>query len=163
MDGRTNRDVRRWVIFSTIIIALIFSYFYETQAQNETSQQIVVVIPEILRLQVEQSELEFSRQSMNAPYLYPIGGQAGQKIRVFSNVEREWQLQLQSNITNELEWSTDGVTWRSTATGEDTVLTGVRTRGWESHSVYLRLRATESSMNTRIQVAYELTAAPIKQ
>lgn len=157
MDGRTNREVRWGIVIIVVVLAMAFGFFHETRAQSESaSQRLVVVIPEILRLRVDQSDVEFVHQTMEENYLYPVDNQI-QDISVFSNMEREWVLQLRTEANGDLEWSTDGMTWHSATNGHGTVTVGKQTKGWQNHRVYLRLRATRSE-RTRVHVAYELTA-----
>jgi len=161
MEGR-NVLFRGLVLLAALalLMLLVPALSADEQAKAESvAQSICVIIPETIRLNINQNSLLFSERRQGEPdALYPPADQEKVLLKVLSNSQRLWQLRVNaSSAKGLLEWSTDGKNW-GTVNGSQEILSGHLTNGWKEFAVYYRLRqADERTDETQLEFTYDLT------
>lgn len=149
-----------------ILFGRVLAADYRQCAESHT---INVSIPEIVRLEVDNETILFDLSTVpnqvGAQHYYIPASPASVEIRVFSNIDREWQLKIKGLTSGALpvervEWSIDGHNWVALRSREEVVTAGSFTKGWQRMKVYYRLLVTgqEYAGEYRLEVNYELTA-----
>lgn len=153
MNGKTNAFIRGMFIIITLLLILPAVSVGE-QAQAERAVQTVsVIIPEVLRVSINQSEIIFSKNVEEQKVT----------LKVLSNSPQEWMLRVNASMAQEqLEWSLDEISWKTMNETQE-VLHGENTKGWREFSIYYRLRQADETQDTvQLNLTYDLTTVKLR-
>jgi hypothetical protein len=148
MDGKKNALLRGILIIAAILLVLPAVSVGEQAKAESAVQSINVVIPEVLRVSINQSEIAFSESVEEQKVT----------LKILSNSPQAWMLRVNAPmVQGQLEWSLDGTSWNPMGDTQE-VIHGGNTKGWKEFSVYYRLKqAGELKENVQLNLTYDLT------